>query len=204
VRRGFGFALAVLLGAAPAAAVSFPLNIEFDGPTPGTFGTVEVTESGGDLDFAIALNVSLGANRDLQEFYFNLTEGLTGVAISSTDVVNTAYTLDDDPPVQGGAGSAFDWGVNFGNGAGPPGNGMLQTASFTLSADQALSIADLLIASSAKGDTIDIYLAAHVQGTGLTGEDSETVGSLVPEPATLALLLGGLAGLGAAGTRRRR
>jgi hypothetical protein len=194
-----------VLGAAPGSATSFPLNVEFDVPMGGTFGTVDVTESGGDLNFAVSLDASLGTDRDLHELYFNLTDGLTGVALSSTDVVTTAYVLTPDPTEAGGAGADFDFGVNFGNGAGGPGNGALKTATFTISADQALSVADLLFPSSAKGDTIDVYLAAHVQGTSLRPNfTSETVGSLVPEPGTAALLLGGLAGLGAAGTRRRR
>jgi hypothetical protein len=192
-----------LVGAVGAGAVSFPLNVEFDTGLIGTFGNVEVTESGGDLNFAITLDASLGASRDLHEFYFNLDDGFTGVAISSTDVVNTAYTLTANPQVLGGAGSAFDFGVNFGNGAGPSGNGALQSATFTLSADQALAIGDLLISSSTSQD-IEVFFAVHVQGTSLIPDsDSETVGSLVPEPGTLTLVLAGLAGLAAATPRRR-
>jgi hypothetical protein len=190
-----------LWGATPAAAVSFPLNIEFDGPTPGNFGTVEITESGGDLDFVITLDPSLGSGRDLHEFYFNLASGITGLAISSTDVVTTAYVLVADPTEAGGAGAQFDFGVSFGSGGGPPGNDQLTSATFTLSADQALSIADLLIASSTN-NAGDVFFALHAQGTSLTSADSEAVGSLVPEPGTLALVLAGLAGLAAAAPRK--
>jgi hypothetical protein len=80
---------------------------------------------------------------------------------------------------------------------------VLQTASFVLSADGALSVADLLV-SSGISQNIQVYLAAHVQGTSLVpGVTSETVGSQVPEPGTMGLLLLGLFGLGAAGQRQR-
>jgi hypothetical protein len=192
-----------ILTAGSAGAVSFPLNVEFDDGTIGTFGNVEVTEVAGDLLFEITLDASLGADRDLHELYFNLVGDPMGLSISSTDVVNTPYELLTDPPVAGGAGSSFEFGVNFGNGAGPPGNGSLQMASFLLSATGALTTDDLLLSSSTSQD-IEVYLAAHVQGTSLVpGATSETVGSLVPEPGTVGLMLMGLAGLGAFGRRSR-
>lgn len=207
LRSWLSIAAAAALGlfaANPAAAVSFPLNVEFDDETIGTFGNVEVTEVAGDLQFQITLNASLGAGADLHELYFNLSGVQTGLAISSTDMVNTPYTLLTAPSgVSGGAGSSFGFGVSFGNGAGPSGNGVLQTASFVLSADGALGVGDLLLSSSTSQD-IEVYLAAHVQGTSLVpGVTSETVGNLVPEPGTLGLVLLGLLGLGAAGQRPR-
>jgi hypothetical protein len=192
----------VLAAAAPAGAVSFPLTVEFDDGLVGTYGSVDVIESGGDLQFTVTLDPSLGADRDLHELYFNLADGFTGVAISSTDVVNTAYTLSANPSVAGGAGSSFDFGVNFGNGAGGPGNGRLTTATFTLSAAEALTLADLAITSSTS-QGIESIFAVHVQGTALVaGATSETVGAPIPEPTTAALVVAGLSGLAAFGRRR--
>lgn len=187
---------AVGLHAAPIAATSFPLNVEFDDGIVGTFGNVEVTEQvGGDLLFQITLDTTeLGAGADLHELYINLADTITGVSITSSDVVNTAYELEADPSVAGGAGSSFAYGVNFGDGAGASGNGVLQTASFLLAADSDLTVDDLLISSSTS-DGIEVFLAAHVQGT-----DLETVGNSVPEPTTF--LLGALA-LAVAALRRR-
>ena len=58
-----------------------------------------------------------------------------------------------------------------------------------------------MVASSTSQD-IQIFLATHVQGTSLVrAATSETVGSQVPEPGTVSLVLLGLLGLGVAGRR---
>lgn len=201
VRTSLGvLAAALLLTASSASALSFPLNVEFDDGLVGNYGTVTVTENAGDLDFQISLTAALGAGADLHEFYFNLDGSPTGVAISSTQVVNTPFTLALNPPVAGGAGSSFEYGVNFGNGAGAPGNFVLKTANFTISADQALTLASLSPTSSTSQGIV-VNVAAHVQGTSLVaGATSETVGGVVPEPTTAGLLVLGLAALA---SRRR-
>lgn len=187
----------MILAPATASAVSYTLDTEFDTGVTGPFATIELTESAGTLSFVISLNVDeLGPASDLHVLYFNLTGDVTGFAISDTNSPNTPYSLESDPSVAGGAGSSFDWGVHFGNGGGPPGNGVLQVAEFTLSADQGLTIEQLMESSFASGGTIEIHMAAHIQGTSLlTGADSETVGGMVPvpEPSTALLFGAGLA-----------
>jgi hypothetical protein len=122
--------------------------------------------------------------------------------------VNTAYLLSLAPPVAGGAGSDFDYGVSFGNGAGPPGNGVLQQASFLIlpvDPNESLSLDDFLNAewSSAAGGKIVADAAAHVQGTSLMdGSSSETVGGVVPEPRTGLLITCGLLLAARRATRR--
>lgn len=180
--------------AAPTAALTFDLIHEFDGVEPDAqYATVVATQNGDDIDFEVTLGGLLGAGEDLHELYFNLDGAFSGLAVTTSNAPNSAYTVSTSPPVAGGAGSSFDFGVSFGNGAGPPGNGVLAFASFTLTADQALSVNDLLVSSFTSGG-IEAQLALHIQGTN-TAAGSETVGGVVPEPTTALLLLGGLIGL---------
>lgn len=200
-----GFLLSLgflMLGAAPASALQFTLDKEFDAGTAGPHATVDVTESAGGLDFVVSLaGTDLGAGSDLHRFYFNLAGDPTNVTLTTVSAVANAFTLEVDPAVAGGAGSSFEYGAGFGNGAGPPGNGVLKTASFRITADQALTIDDLLVLSQTSQGIL-AHAALHVQGTSFVpGTDSETVGGTVPEPGTLLLLGPGLAGLALA--RRR-
>ena len=190
----FAVVVSLLLAATPAFAIDVPLNIEFDTGAIGNYAILTVNESGGDLDFALSLaGTVLGPASDLHELYFNLAGAPTGVTIFDTNAPVTPYALTADPSVAGGAGASFGWGVNFGNGAGDPGNGALKLATFTLSADQDLTLDSLDVLSSTSGG-IEINFAVHVQGTD-TDPGSETVGGSLPEPGTLVLLSSGLAAL---------
>ena len=54
-----------------ASALQFDLIYEFDGNLPvQSYGTVDVIQNNGDLDFKIIANIStLGANADIHELY---------------------------------------------------------------------------------------------------------------------------------------
>lgn len=197
------FALALLLlglgalSSAQADSLTFDFIYEFDGNSNGDYGQVTVTEVGGDLHFTITRGPDLGPNADLHEFYFNLVGSFTGLSISSTDPqhANGQYALTLPASEAGGAGFSFDAEVNFGNGSGPPGNGTLVTGTFTLSADQNLTLAAIMETSTGNNVPVPILFAAHFQDTSaFEGADSETVGAPIPLPGAAWLFGSALLG----------
>jgi len=193
-----------------ANAITIPLDIDLDTELTADFLNVEITQNGDDaLDFVVTLDTDLlGSDADLHVLYFNIDDSLADpevLGIEATNAPVTEYDLMAAPSVSGGVGSSFDFGIDFGNGAGSRGNGVLQVASFTLTG---LTLESLVESSFASGGSIEIGLAAHVQGTSLyRGASSETLGGslpAVPEPTTASLTLLGLLVLGARRHMRSR
>ena len=200
-----GLALGASAGPARAALITLPFAVELDAGAAGSYGTLQIDElASGDLAITLALGAALGSGADLQSFSFNLPAGLqAGLAVSGSlcggGSCATPFVLEAGVPTPGGAGSAFDFRVSFGNGSGPAGNGVLALASFVLGGDAALTIADLLAEHSTTSGGLELNFAAHVQSTA-TAAGSEAVGVPVPEPGSALLLL---LGLGSTGLVRR-
>lgn len=218
-----GLAVGLASGVTDASAMSmaFPLTVEFDEGLTGKFGSIGIEQvSGGKLKFTIELTSKLGPDADLHEFYFNLRDVLDidDFVVSHSRCLDSGddhfgscksyFEVEDDPSVRGGAGSDFDFAVNFGNGGSSKGNGHLKAVTFKLTAfgdgdgdeddDKGkgrgkhddedhdsvpipLTIADLLAESSETSQGIEAFFAVHVQSTDLAwGSDSETVGAYLP------------------------
>ena len=194
-RRILGLVCALVLASAAggAQAVPFLLNVELDTGATDSWGTLEVEETAaGSLLFEIHLNDALGPDADLHKFYFNLACDAVATDVVTLDAVARDYKLRADPPVNGGAGTDFDYAVSFGNGAGRRGNGILPDAHFEI-LGQNLDLAALTSTFSTSASGIAAFFAVHVQGTETyLGADSETVVATVPEPGTVLLLALGL------------
>lgn len=190
----------LLVLASPARALNITLDLELDDGLVADYASVLVLQNGDDLDFTVTLNGVLGPDEDLQELYFNLIGAFTGLTIVADNHPNTPYSVLVDPVTKAGAGD-FDFGVSFGNGSGPPGNGSLAYATFTLSADQALSVDDLLEDTTTQQGHL-VTMVAHIQSTN-TPAGSEAAGGRVPEPSAALLLASALAGALSLGRKRR-
>jgi hypothetical protein len=167
------------------------------GLAAGPYGQVKVTENGGALDFLVTLDGAFrihGGNDNHDAFTFDLI-GAPAVTISALTAgfAREAGTSFSEPPL-----GSFFYSIDCTTacGAGYPG-GFVGPLSFTVTANSGtLSLASL-------GTTGGVYFSSDiVDPNGKTGNVGAIPG--VPEPATWAMMLLGMGGLGAALRQRRR
>jgi hypothetical protein len=183
------------LSSAHADSLTVDLIYQLSDGTTGDYGEVTVNEVGGDLHFTISRGPDLGPSADLVEFYFNLAGAFTGLAISSTDPQpGSSYLFGMPATERGEAMFSFDAEVNFGDGSGAGGNGTVTMATFTLSADQALTLAAIMETSSDEAVPVEILFGAFFRTTGDIAEEVQIVGAPVPLPAAAWLFGSALLG----------
>jgi len=202
------FLVSGLLVAAPQAQASTVYNLTSDHCTGGCgtapFGDVTLDQNGTTVDITVSLNSPnwfvKTSSVDLMAFKFN------GIGVIVGDI-----TVDQT--VAGQTLSAAS-GVFNGDGTGPFGFGISCGTCGTGASDKFnvdivfhvanATIADLTTPNVPQGNVFvaDILSDAALGGTGNTGPVDAT--TPVPEPATLAMLSGGLVGLASFGRRHPR
>ena len=196
VRALAGVGLGLLVGgttvdaAASPISVTLPFSVELDRNGTGEFGTLTIQQLAGDiLRFTIAIDPDLGPHPRINEFYFNVAGDV------EPELVGHRFELRelDGRPVRSGAGSGFEFAVNFGNGHGPSPSVVFELRG------EGLELSDVLGPNPYPPGRIHAIFAAHLQGAthGRNGI------AIVPEPGTALLLALGLAGLVAVGRPRQ-
>jgi len=204
---GLGLASALGAGGASAASTSATLSVQLGPQKTGNYGTVQVNEVSGGLEFTITLASSVGKNADLHEFYFNLPDGVKGLRLTSSGCgggsCNTPFELGSGGSTSGGAGVRFDYSVDFGSGKGNKGNGALQVATFRLEANAPLQLMPSPFDPSFTGRDLSVIFAAHVPGIQhVAAGIGATSATIIPEPATAVLFGAGLLGIAWVGRLR--
>jgi hypothetical protein len=144
-----------------ATAADFPLTVDLRHAEVDDYGLVHVEEDGaGGLIFSVELDPEiLGPRAHLRDLHFNLDGDLTGLEVLTHDPVPRRYRLRR----HGGFrhGTLFDVSISFGSDRGRRSNGTLQEVSFSLVADDPLSVDDLLPMSfTRRGEAL--HMAASV------------------------------------------
>jgi hypothetical protein len=205
MKKNLTIATACLMGAlalassAQATSITqavYPITSDHATGGLGTapFGTVTLTEVGGNLDVSVVLNAGysfvLTGAADFQDFKFNAT----GVAVSDITITqNAPYTLVASTGTYNGDGTGlFGFGIT-GTGQG---NGLAGTFNSPIS----FSIANATIADLTQPNNLGILFVADLysSSTGNTGPADVTPSTSVPDGGATVTLLGaalvGLAG----------
>jgi hypothetical protein len=188
-------AAGLVLGAS-GGALANTYNLDIDHCTGGCnngtqpFGTVQVTETSGNLDFLVTLNSTYIFNQSngLDAFVF----GFSGAAPALSGLSGN-FSLDPTLPQHEDGFGTFQVGILNSTTGG-------QSLSFTVLNE---TIANLAISTGAGSD--HVLFAADIVGNGFTGPvGGSTLVAGVPEPATWGMMLLGFVGLGFAFRQQRR
>jgi hypothetical protein len=191
-------AAGLVLGAS-SGALANTYNLDIDNCTGGCnngtqpFGTVQVTENAGNLNFIVTLNSTYTFHQTqpgLDAFVF----GFTGTNNPASIVnLSAGFSVDASLPQHQDGFGDFQLGIVA---AATGGNSL----SFTMNNE---TIAQLAL-STGQGGT-HVLFAADIVGDGSTGPvGGSTLVAGVPEPATWGMMLLGFAGLGFAFRQSRR
>ena len=199
-------------GTAQAGSITFLMDYEFSGGTPpeGTPPWLAATFDDDGTAGSVVMTLTttnLPGTEFVREWYFNLDPTLdpTDLAFSAPTKTGTFA----DPTVSTGTDAFkadgdgnYDILVAFDN--APPANRFTagDAVEYTITGIGSLTAASFNFLSAPAGGHGPYLTAAHVQGIGEDGEDSGWV--TTPEPATVALVAGGLAWIALLKKRRPR
>jgi hypothetical protein len=198
-----------LTTSAPAAILTYDLNIEYSGATPpaGPAPWISATfdDGGGSGTVTMTLTTPNLVSQEFVRFWhFNLDPSLNPASLLFS--APTKVGSFTDPIVnlgvdayQAGGDGLYDILIEFDN--APPGDrfGAGDSVTYTITGIPTLTANSFNFLSTPAGGNGPFNVAAHVQGIGSNGDFSGWI-TQVPEPTALSLLaLGSLATL-----RRRR
>ena len=187
-------AAALSIGAAHAAGASYVLDASFAFPDGGDYGTVDLTQDGGNVDVDVQLSpgfkfVKTG-NHDA--FTFNIG-GATSYSVTNVDSNRYGWIQSASNPALGSFTDGLVCSTCHNGNVG------------AFASDLTFTVTDVTLADFTK-NRAGYSFSADIIGEGVTGavgaRDPETI-PVIPEPASCTLMLVALASMGLAARRRQ-